>query len=370
MKKIALISDQLTFLGGVRASILSLCYILQKAGYTIELGQNLDDVHNPDILWTHSPSNLSLVLQLKDWHERHPHCPFIYQVHDYREICLTGRKSCGKELAPCWREMGLECFAIHYSQGCGPTLNPVKLAERYKLIKEQIGLMKLSTKVVVFSDYVRDQLGLNGICLDKIFKTLPYFVPPEPTEISNQRTDTDTTALWYGRFTLEKGPFHFINLIHQLKESKVPLSKAWMIGEGPLEKALHLLSHECELDDVLTFINWARPQHLWRYICSSSFVHFSSLWPEPFGLLGIESMALGVPVIGRPVGGSHEWLRSEFGHVAVNSDDVGHVFDAAATLLSQPSCAVARAEKLKSAFQDNFNVIKQIESINRMLQGI
>ncbi|HAZ12345.1 MAG: hypothetical protein A2X86_03820 [Bdellovibrionales bacterium GWA2_49_15] len=370
MKKIALISDQLTFLGGIRTSILSLCYVLQKAGYNIQLGQNLEDVHEPDIIWTHSPSNLALVLQLKAWHEQHPHCPLIYQVHDYREVCLTGRKSCGKELAPCWREMGLECFAIHYGQGCGPALNPVKLAERYKLIKEQIKLMKSSTRVVVFSDYVRDQLGINGIATEKIFKTLPYFTPPEMSEVNNYRPSCGTSVLWYGRFAQEKGPFQFINLLHHLKESKVPLDKAFMIGEGPLEKALHLLAHECDLDDILTFINWSQPQNLWKYIRESSFVHFSSLWPEPFGLLGIESMALGVPVIGRPVGGSLEWLRNEFGHIAVNSDDLGHIFDAAATLLSERSSSSTRANKLKCSFQEHFSVPKQIESIYRILNGL
>ena len=120
---------------------------------------------------------------------------------------------------------------------------------------------------------------------------------------------------------------------------------------------------------MLTFINWAPPQHLWNYIREATFVHFSSLWPEPFGLLGIETMALGIPVIGRPVGGCHEWLRNEFGHIAVNSDDVGHILDAAATLLSERSSYKIRSNKLKSSFQENFSVSKQIESINRVLQG-
>src|SRR5207248_708260 len=34
-----------------------------------------------------------------------------------------------------------------------------------------------------------------------------------------------------------------------------------------------------------------------------------STWPEPFGLVGLEAAALGVPAIAFDVGGVREWLR-------------------------------------------------------------
>src|SRR5690606_37592813 len=42
-----------------------------------------------------------------------------------------------------------------------------------------------------------------------------------------------------------------------------------------------------------------------------------SLWPEPFGLVGPEAGAHGLPAVGFPVGGIPEWLRDGVnGHLA------------------------------------------------------
>ena len=42
-----------------------------------------------------------------------------------------------------------------------------------------------------------------------------------------------------------------------------------------------------------------------------------SVWPEPFGLVGLEAAALGVPAIAFDVGGISEWLRHDVNGVAV-----------------------------------------------------
>src|SRR5207248_1304963 len=34
----------------------------------------------------------------------------------------------------------------------------------------------------------------------------------------------------------------------------------------------------------------------------------SSVWPEPFGLVGLESMRFGLPIVGFDAGGIGEWL--------------------------------------------------------------
>jgi glycosyltransferase involved in cell wall biosynthesis len=43
------------------------------------------------------------------------------------------------------------------------------------------------------------------------------------------------------------------------------------------------------------------------------------VWPEPFGLVGLEAGALGVPAIANDVGGIREWLRDGENGIAVRS---------------------------------------------------
>ena len=42
-----------------------------------------------------------------------------------------------------------------------------------------------------------------------------------------------------------------------------------------------------------------------------AFAVVPSLWPEPFGLIGPEAFACGVPVVGSGCGGMADWLKHE-----------------------------------------------------------
>jgi glycosyltransferase involved in cell wall biosynthesis len=67
-----------------------------------------------------------------------------------------------------------------------------------------------------------------------------------------------------------------------------------------------------------------------------------SLWPEPFGLVGLEAGALGVPAIAVDAGGVRQWLREGVNGVAVREPASGRSFgDALASLLGDPDTLAA-----------------------------
>src|SRR5206468_9555238 len=45
-----------------------------------------------------------------------------------------------------------------------------------------------------------------------------------------------------------------------------------------------------------------------NYFRECSLVVMSSVWPEPFGMAGIEAMRYGLPVVAFDAGGIREWL--------------------------------------------------------------
>jgi glycosyltransferase involved in cell wall biosynthesis len=54
---------------------------------------------------------------------------------------------------------------------------------------------------------------------------------------------------------------------------------------------------------------------------TSDILAVPSLWPEPFGIVGIEAACLGLPAVAFPVGGIGDWLVSgESGELAVGED--------------------------------------------------
>jgi glycosyltransferase involved in cell wall biosynthesis len=47
----------------------------------------------------------------------------------------------------------------------------------------------------------------------------------------------------------------------------------------------------------------------WRALAGATVLALPSSWPEPFGLVGLEAGALGIPAVAFDVGGVREWLR-------------------------------------------------------------
>src|SRR5438034_1221443 len=56
---------------------------------------------------------------------------------------------------------------------------------------------------------------------------------------------------------------------------------------------------------------WVTGEERWRWLRTASLLAVPSTWPEPFGLVGLEAAALGVPTIAFDVGGVRDWLRPD-----------------------------------------------------------
>jgi glycosyltransferase involved in cell wall biosynthesis len=54
---------------------------------------------------------------------------------------------------------------------------------------------------------------------------------------------------------------------------------------------------------------WVSGERRWELLKEASLLAVPSTWPEPFGLVGLEAAALGVPAVAFDVGGIREWLR-------------------------------------------------------------
>ncbi len=85
------------------------------------------------------------------------------------------------------------------------------------------------------------------------------------------------------------------------------------------------------------FTGWQDDSTRFDAVARADLLAMPSLWPEPFGLSGLEAAALGVPAIAFDVGGVRDWLRD-----GVNGILVG----------GNPPRAAALGEALASAFAD------------------
>lgn len=104
--------------------------------------------------------------------------------------------------------------------------------------------------------------------------------------------------IFASRFETYKGVDVVIELV-----TRMPDVEFVCIGHGAEEERLRILAAKGE---NLSVISSLPPRELWKMIRESAGVIVPSRWPEPFGLVALESLALGTPAIVSSLGGLSE----------------------------------------------------------------
>jgi glycosyltransferase involved in cell wall biosynthesis len=88
----------------------------------------------------------------------------------------------------------------------------------------------------------------------------------------------------------------------------------------------------------------------------SSVLVIPSVWPEPFGLVGPEAMAHGVPVVAFEVGGIPEWLNHGKGGFLVEPKDIAKMAERIQFLIDNPELARRVGQIGFEIARKNFNM--------------
>lgn len=165
-----------------------------------------------------------------------------------------------------------------------------------------------------------------------------------------------------GRMVAEKGQLYLIKAIAQLKQEGIPI-KCLFLGAGPLlpglkEKAIDLgVHHLCIFIDPREDIERVYPQ-LDLFVLPSI--------REPFGLVLLEAMACGVPVIATACGGPSEFISPGENGELVSPRDSLALAKKITELLSDKRAAEKLAQEgfktVKSRF-DIYRTVREIEKI-------
>ena len=160
-------------------------------------------------------------------------------------------------------------------------------------------------KFVVASNHMKNNLLMQGYQDDKI-AVIPYFTEiPDDIIAESQQNN----ILFVGRVSPEKGLDIFIESLALLEAD----FRFIIVGDGSPDYVdmLHNKVREKKLEEKVEFSGWVDNRHISEYHAKSAFLVVPSIWPEPFGIVGIEAMAHSRPAISFNVGGIPEWLEHE-----------------------------------------------------------
>ena len=91
--------------------------------------------------------------------------------------------------------------------------------------------------------------------------------------------------------------------------AKLPGATAAIAGDGPERSELEALAGSLGIGERVTLSRLGLAGGTARAVClEAACSAFPALWQEPFGLIGVEALAAGLPVVASEVGGIPSWL--------------------------------------------------------------
>ena len=168
---------------------------------------------------------------------------------------------------------------------------------------------KVADRVVVNSEYMRTNVVTwYGINRDKIV-VIPNGVDLRRFSGRDDKLvlDGDPTILYLGDLSRIKGVDVLIQAIAKLR-SILPNMKLHLVGSGYMND-FQLLAKKKGIEGYVVFHGWAADSMVPRYYKSADICVFPSRY-EPFGIVILEAMASGIPIIASNTGGIREIISN------------------------------------------------------------
>lgn len=258
---------------------------------------------NPDIVYVHG----------FDWHDSVPveeallrAYPCVLYIHNYDRACATGQK-CFMFPQPevCTRKIGPACLLHHYPRRCGG-LRPDYVWLQFRHHTALNALLNKYQAVLVGSHHMRDEMSRHGVTQDKLH-LVPLPAPDFPADsLPPSGRPFSSRILFLGRLTNIKGAEYLVRAIPLAASRLGRTLTAIIAGDGPERANLEELARK--LGVQVEFPGWVRTPDKLKIMHEVDLLAVPSLWPEPFGLVGLEAGGLGVPAVGFATGGIPDWL--------------------------------------------------------------
>ena len=162
-----------------------------------------------------------------------------------------------------------------------------------------------------------------------------------------------------GRIHEMKGYDRLINVFHRLDDmgllKHVSLT---IIGDGPDFSKVQNLVQEYGLKDKVKLLG--RKKNPYPYVKAADAFLMCSRY-EPFGLVVLEAMVLGTPVISTEVASIREIMREDYGIITDNNEE--GLINAIAEVIKNPNYLNKYRENLKKYNYDCDKIVKEIEDV-------
>lgn len=366
MGPVLIVTPRWTRDGGVATHVMTSAAALVAHGVEVHVlaAQIAPDERAPGIIFHQSPDlfNRETTPQRRVGAamERLPHIVHFHQFEDPDVAChmqrsapvivsVHGYSACTSAVhyfrpgEECERPHGPGCVPNLIGRGCAHTRNPSWLPGSYRRATRSVRLLRQADLVISYSSVIDRHLSTNGIerrAIVPLFSTLP--------QAAASGHEHRRRVVFAGRVVRPKGVQVLVRAACELDAEVV------ICGDGRDLDSMRSLAARLGLGERISFPGWLAADALAAELAGASVVAIPSLWPEPFGLVGIETLAQGRPVIASATGGIGDWLEDGVGGLLAAPGDVPALAAALNELLADPerqrAMGAAGRERVASRF--------------------
>jgi glycosyltransferase involved in cell wall biosynthesis len=280
----------------------------------------------PDVAFSHNMGPLGVDRRLlAEW-------PVVKMLHGYFGTCVSGSKMHAfPAAAACRRTFGPVCLALYFPRRCG-RLTPGAMVHGYRWAAGQHELLGSYAAVVVASRHMGDEMTRHGVRTDRL-QVVPLFSTVRGAGAPG--AGEPDTVLFAGRMTPLKGGHVLIAAAARAARLLGRPVRLLMAGDGPQKAEWRSLASS--LGVPVELMGWVRLEDRARVYARCVLAAVPSLWPEPFGLAGLDAAAVGRPSVAFETGGIGEWLTDGVnGRLVKPEAGERGLAGAIASLLDQP----------------------------------
>jgi glycosyltransferase involved in cell wall biosynthesis len=160
--------------------------------------------------------------------------------------------------------------------------------------------------VLVASRHMRREFAMQGVLAERLHR-VPLPIPGvDGANAARPIRSEPDSILFAGRLVDAKGVGYLLRAIPVAARKLGRRLTLTIAGDGPKRAALERQAAETGVD--ARFLGWLESEKTMEQMRQADLLAVPSLWPEPFGLVGIEAGRFALPAVGYAVGGIPDWL--------------------------------------------------------------
>ena len=268
----------------------------------------------PDVVFLHGLSSSVLEELVEEI------APVVAFLHGYHGTCISGTKTHSfPTFEPCSQTLGPGCLVRYYPQRCGGW-SPVSMWSNYRQQRRRQSLLTRCAFVTTLSEHMRHEAIGHGVDPVRAVR-LPLFAPTERQGTSENTSDVRAVEgrsdsgehqwhlLFAGRMERLKGGEVLLDALAKLEPLRQRRLLVTFAGDGRERDKWERLAAGLSSSEIeVRFVGSFSPSERARVFEGVDLLVVPSVWPEPFGLIGLEAAIAGNPAIAFDVCGIGDWL--------------------------------------------------------------